>query len=186
MRRCPVNIPFSFSPAAPGPRHSRRLKGAWGVISGVAQAGWRCTKWFRRDVARVFLGGLVTLGLGACQGFEGQGAAPSQWLRLGDSDARVRQLLGAAETQRSVPAGGGIGGALWMNFTAAGRFETRMDDGRLVRTQGLELLLDQGRVVKILPDPNRRTREAPAGAGTTLRGVPGVARAARRVGKRSP
>lgn len=98
----------------------------------------------------------------------------------------MRQLLGAAETQRTVPAVGGIGGALWVYFTAAGRFETRMDDGRLVRTQGLELLLDQGRVVKILPDPNRRTREAPAGAGTTLRGVPGVARAARRVGKRSP
>lgn len=162
------------------------MKGAWGVISGVAQAGWRCTKWFRRDVARVFLGGLVTLGLGACQGFEGQGAAPSQWLRLGDSDARVRQLLGAAETQRTVPAVGGIGSALWVCVTAAGRFETRMDDGRLVRTQGLELLFDQGRVVKILPDPNRRTRKAPAGAGTTLRGVPGVARAARRVGKRSP
>lgn len=149
---------------------------------GSWRRGWR----LRRHLARVFLGGLMVLGLGACHGFEGRGAAAAPWLRLGDSDDRVRQLLGVAETQRTVPAVGGIGGVLWVYFTAGGRFETRMDDGRLVRTQGLELLLDQGRVVKILPDPNRRTRAVPAGAGTTLRGVPGVARAARRIGGRSP
>ena len=139
---------------------------------GSWRRGWR----LRRHLARVFLGGLMVLGLGACHGFEERGATAAPWLRLGDSDDRVRQLLGAAETQRTVPAVGGIGGVLWVYFTAGGRFETRMDDGRLVRTQGLELLLDQGRVVKILPDPNAepaRRRPAPAPPCAACQGWPG-------------